>query len=269
MARPANRYELLSCAYKGHALVGTDAASVADADPAVVRELDGLRWHRCLRCDAWIPALAPAAPATNRVPTRDEITVPMRGPRLRDRYVLRLIAIDRAIHVVVLLAVALVVVALVHTRAGLDRDYQQLISGVAGGQPDVLTNILGRLRHFFVVSPTHLYEVAIVAGAYAALEFVEMIGLWYAKRWAEYLTFVATIGLIPLEVDELLKSFSALKIIVFIINVAVAAYLLWAKRLFGLRGGHRALEADRTSREGWRAVDQATIEPPVVASRST
>ena len=104
-----------------------------------------------------------------------------------------------------------------------------------------------------------------MAGASAALEFAEMIGLWYAKRWAEYLTFLATIALIPLEIDELFKKVSALKIGVFVINVAVAAYLLWAKRLFGLRGGHRALEEYRTGREGWAAVDAATVEPPVAA----
>jgi uncharacterized membrane protein (DUF2068 family) len=262
-----NRYELLSCAFRGHALAGTGAASVAGADPAVVREMNGLRWYRCLRCDAWIPSTAPEAPTSELVPLRADITVPMRGPRLRDRYVLRLIAIDRAIHVVVLLAVAIVVVIFVHTRGALNHDYQQLINGVAGGRPDALTGLLGRLRHFFVVTPTHLYEVAIVAGAYAALEFVEMIGLWYAKRWAEYLTFLATIGLIPLEIDEVVKSFTVLKIVVLVINLAVAAYLLFAKRLFGLRGGERALEEYRTRREGWAAVDAATVEPPVGAAQ--
>jgi uncharacterized membrane protein (DUF2068 family) len=261
-----NRYELLSCAFKGHTLAGTEAASLDGADPAIAREMDGLRWFRCLRCDAWVVSPPPSRPASEHVPTRDELTVPMRGPRLRDRYVLRLIAIDRAIHVAVLLAVVIVVIVFVHNRAGLNHDYQQLIGGVSGGQPDALTSVLGRLRHFFVVSPSHLYEVAIVAGAYAALEFVEMIGLWYAKRWAEYLTFLATIGLIPLEVDELLKSFSAWKITVLVINLAVAAYLLFAKRLFGLRGGERALEAYRTSREGWKAVDAATVEPAVGAA---
>jgi uncharacterized membrane protein (DUF2068 family) len=265
MAKVANRYELLSCALRGHTLVGTHAATVTDADAAVVRELEGLRWHRCLRCDSWIPSHPPDSPSTERVPSRDEVTVPTRGPRLRDRYVLRLIAVDRALHVVVLLAVVIAVIIFVHSRGAFNRDYQQLMNGISGSRPDALTNILGRLHHFFVISPSHLYEVAIVAGAYAALEFVEMIGLWYAKRWAEYLTFVATIALIPLEIDEIIKKFSALKISVFVINVAVAAYLLWAKRLFGLRGGHRALEEFRTSREGWAAVDATTVEPPVTA----
>ena len=41
-------------------------------------------------------------------PCRDEIELPARGPDLRDRYVLRLIAVDRAIHVVVLITLAVV-----------------------------------------------------------------------------------------------------------------------------------------------------------------
>ena len=51
MSRRSHRvsYELLGCGWHGHALVGTDAASVRQEDDLVVREQAGLRWHRCLR----------------------------------------------------------------------------------------------------------------------------------------------------------------------------------------------------------------------------
>ncbi len=55
----SNRYELIACALEGHALVGTDVATIEPEDALVVREYDGLRWHRCLRCDAWLPRRAP------------------------------------------------------------------------------------------------------------------------------------------------------------------------------------------------------------------
>ncbi len=42
--------------------------------------------------------------------------------------------------------------------------------------------------------------------AYAALEGMEAVGLWLVKRWAEYLTFVATTILLPLEVYELVNA---------------------------------------------------------------
>jgi uncharacterized membrane protein (DUF2068 family) len=261
MEKVHNRYELLSCAFRGHELVGVGAASLTDADPAIARELGGLRWHRCLRCDAWVPSGSPESPTGEGVPTRDDIEVPMRGPRLRDRYVLRLIAIDRALHVVVLLAVVVTVLVFVNNRSALDRDYQELMNAISGSRPDGLHGFFGHFRRFFVISPAHLYEVAIAAGVYAVLEAVEAVGLWYAKRWAEYLTFVATVALIPLEVDEMIRKFSSLKLTLFIVNVAIALYLLYAKRLFGLRGGEKALEKYRTEREGWVAVDAATVDP--------
>ena len=47
--------------------------------------------------------------------------------------------------------------------------------------------------------------MAAVAAAYALLEGVEAVGLWFAQRWAEYLTFVATTALLPLEIWEALE----------------------------------------------------------------
>jgi hypothetical protein len=62
-------------------------------------ETAGLRWYRCLRCDSWVALSPPARPARQYPPRREEITLP-----LRDRYVLRLIAVDRLAHFLVLSA---------------------------------------------------------------------------------------------------------------------------------------------------------------------
>ena len=48
------------------------------------------------------------------------------------------------------------------------------------------------------------------------------------------------------------------KVIAFIINVAVVVYLLYAKRLFGLRGGSAADEAERQRDMGWDALERTT-----------
>ena len=106
--RPDNFYELLTCGWKGHALVGTDVAHIDPEDAMLARERDGVRWYRCLRCDAWIADAVPTDPSRDRMPERDEIELPAPGPMLRDRYVLRLIAVDRAIHVIVLTMLAVV-----------------------------------------------------------------------------------------------------------------------------------------------------------------
>ena len=45
--------------------------------------------------------------------------------------------------------------------------------------------------------------MAAAAAAYAVLEGVEAVGLWYQKRWAEYLTFIAgPLRVIPYEVYD-------------------------------------------------------------------
>ncbi len=85
----------------------------------------------------------------------------------------------------------------------------------------------------------HIRNLALLVLTYGLVEGVEAVGLWLEKRWAEYLTVVVTASLLPLEVLELTRHATVLKILAFIINIAVVVYLLWAKRLFGL---HRRAE---------------------------
>ena len=118
--------------------------------------------------------------------------------------------------------------------------------------------IVHDLQLLFSVSIRNLYLLGAAIAAYALLEGVEAIGLWFGKRWAEYLTFVATIVFIPYEIDELIKSVTTLKALAFVINVAVAVYLLYAKRLFGLRGGGKAEHAEREADTGWPAIERST-----------
>ncbi len=68
---------------------------------------------------------------------------------------------------------------------------------------------------------------AIGAGAflYAVLFAVEGIGLWLGKRWAEYLTFIATCTLLPTEIYELLRKASITRGLVLVINLLVVVYL--------------------------------------------
>ena len=51
---------------------------------------------------------------------------------------------------------------------------------------------------------------------------------------------------------------------VFVINVAVVIYLLFAKRLFGLRGGAAADAAEGEIDQGWEALER-TAPPPAPA----
>lgn len=61
---------------------------------------------------------------------------------------------------------------------------------------------------------------------YGALFGVEGLGLLLRKRWAEYLTVIATGSFLPLEGYELAKHMSPVKVVVIILNVAIVVYLI-------------------------------------------
>jgi hypothetical protein len=66
---------------------------------------------------------------------------------------------------------------------------------------------------------------------------------------------------VPFEIYELTHGVSTFKLITLILNVAVVVYLLLAKRLFGLRGGHAAEVERRRTLGGWSAIEAATVAP--------
>ena len=72
----------------------------------------------------------------------------------------------------------------------------------------------------------HFHVIATVAFLYAALFVTEGLGLWEAKRWAEYLTVIATLSFVPFEIYELIHRQNAPRIAAIVINLAVVAYLI-------------------------------------------
>ena len=270
--RPKLRYELIGCGLNGHELLGTDAADLRPEDDLFARKFGGLRWYRCLRCDSWIALTPPAEPVTRFPPERAEVTVPLRGRPLRDKYVLRLIAVDRLIHFLVLSALAAAIFLFAGNRVALNADFTKILNDLQGGLGGPVNprhhGIVHDLQRLFAVKTSNLYLLGAAVAAYAALEGVEAAGLWFGQRWAEYLTFIATIVFIPYEVDELAKGISALKLIAFIINVAIAVYLVVAKRLFGVHGGRAAEDAERRRDSGWEAIERSTPVPAAESSQA-
>jgi uncharacterized membrane protein (DUF2068 family) len=260
--RPKLRYELIGCGLHGHELLGTNAASLRTEDGLFAREADGLRWYRCLRCDSWVALSPPGQPTDRWPPRREDVVLPLRGRPLRDRYVLRLIALDRVLHFLVLGGLAAALFLFANNKAMLTADFTRILKDLQGGLGGPVNNsshgIVHDLRRLFAVSTTNLYLIGAAAAAYAAMEGTEAVGLWLGRRWAEYLTFIATAVFVPYEVWELTKGISALKILTLVINLLIVSYLLVAKRLFGLRGGGAAERAERDADTGWAPVERAT-----------
>jgi uncharacterized membrane protein (DUF2068 family) len=263
--RPKLRYELIGCGLHGHELLGTDAAALRPEDAVFARDAGGLRWYRCLRCDSWIPLSPPGNPTRPYPPQRAEVQLPLRGKPLRDRYVLRLVAVERLLHFIVLSALAAAVFLFASNKVALDTDFTKVLKYIQGGLGGPITNtnhgIVHDLQRLFSFSITNLYWAGTAIAAYALLEGIESVGLWYGKRWAEYLTFIATTIFVPYEIYELAKGVSALKLVALILNLAVVAYLLIAKRLFGLRGGGKAERAEHDAETGWPPIERATPAP--------
>jgi uncharacterized membrane protein (DUF2068 family) len=248
--------------------VGSDAAELRPADALLAREDSaGTRWYRCLRCDSWLALSPPASPSRAFPLERDEIELPLRGKPLRDKIVLRVIAVDRAFHLVVLGALGVLVLVFAADRGALRDTFYKVVAdlqgGVSSGQAHATHGLLHELDDAFTTSSSHLHLLGAVLLVYAAIEGIEAVGLWYQQRWAEYLTFLVTTSLLPVEVYEIVNRASVFKVIALVINVAVVVYLLHAKRLFGLRGGLAAERAEGERDQGWQALERAA--PPVRA----
>jgi uncharacterized membrane protein (DUF2068 family) len=261
-------YELIACGLRGHALLGADAEELRPDDALFARQgEDGIRWHRCLRCDSWLPLAFPTHPTRRHPPERAEVELPLRGRPLRDRFVLRLIAVDRAFHFLVLgvLGVAILLIA-AHESTLRDSFYRVLadLQGSLGGPVhDTHKGFVHEIERLLALRSSQLRLAGAVVLAYALLEGVEAVGLWLCKRWAEYLTFVATVALLPLELYELSTRVTVLKLIALLVNLAIVAYLLRAKRLFGVRGGGAAERAAHEHDSGWGALERAFAAPGV------
>lgn len=258
---PRFHWELLVCGFAGHRLVGLDARALRPEDAVVARERDGVRWHRCLRCDSWLPVSPPAEPAREHPPAREEIVLPLRGRPLRDRIVLRLIAINRAFHFLVLALLSAAILLFSANRARLHDTVYRIVADLQGGvatRGQHAHGLLKEVDRLFSLGSSQLHLFAVVALVYAVVEGVEAVGLWYARRWAEYLTLIVTASLLPVEIYELTHRFTPLKVVAFVVNVAVVLYLLLAKRLFGVRGGVAAEHALRERDVGWQALEAAS-----------
>ena len=76
------------------------------------------------------------------------------------------------------------------------------------------------------ISPHRIRELGIVSFIYAALFMTQGIGLWMLKRWAEWLTVISTSSLVPVEVWEIYRHPSWIKVLLLMVNLGVVGYLI-------------------------------------------
>ena len=83
------------------------------------------------------------------------------------------------------------------------------------------------------VTDARLWLGACLAALYSALRIAEGYGLWFERRWGEWLGVISGGIYVPVEVYELWHKPSWVKAATLTLNVAVVAYLIWRMRREG------------------------------------
>jgi uncharacterized membrane protein (DUF2068 family) len=262
--RPRRKFDwnLRSCGRQGHvtyAPTEEDLASRLHVDTPA-----GEAW-RCLRCGLFVPG-----EPTGGGPA-DDAPIVLRGKALRDAFILRLLAAERAIRGLLLVALAYGVYKFNGAQDSLEqvfRTYLPLLRPLADklGIDLESTGPVKLIEKALNADHSTLELVALGVLAYGLLELLEAVGLWLMKRWGEYVAVVGTAIFIPLEIYEILEKVTWLRIVAFAFNVFAVVYIVWTKRLFGFRGGKDAFEAERHS-ESLLEVEAAADSEPAGSAR--
>jgi uncharacterized membrane protein (DUF2068 family) len=80
------------------------------------------------------------------------------------------------------------------------------------------------------VSPGQVKKLGLGSFLYAGLFLAEGTGLWLRKRWGEWLTVIITSSLVPVEVYEIHRHPSLVKVVVLALNIAIVVYLIYHMR---------------------------------------
>ncbi len=76
------------------------------------------------------------------------------------------------------------------------------------------------------IGNAQLMTMSIGSFVYSSILMTEGVGLWLEKRWAEFLTVIATSLLIPLELYEMYEKFTYVRLGILIVNLLIVAYLI-------------------------------------------
>ena len=147
-------------------------------------------------------------------------------PHSRGRRALFAIAIFKWIKGAILLAVAAGAISLFHKDVQTHVEHWITACRI---DPDNLY-IAAALEKLNLVHTRELKELSFLSAFYAAIFLTEGTGLALRKRWAEYMTIIATGLLIPVELYELWKTASVLKGALLLGNIAIVGFLVWIVR---------------------------------------
>jgi uncharacterized membrane protein (DUF2068 family) len=143
-----------------------------------------------------------------------------------DNSLIRLIAFFKLLKAILLIAVGVGAFKMVHTDLT-----GPLAEWAARLGLDPGSGYVGRaILKAATLTPDKIKAVGAGSFIYAALFVTEGVGLWLVKRWAEWFSVIITSSLVPIEVYEIHRHPTVLKIVALIVNLAVVAYLVYRLR---------------------------------------
>jgi uncharacterized membrane protein (DUF2068 family) len=247
-------WSLFGCFRKGHVTYAPDEPELRERLMAVTA--GGPAW-RCLRCGTFVTGVQPGTGPAAEAP------ILRRGKELRSELILRVFAVERFLRFLVFAGAAYGVWRFRYDQAGVQRAFEKDLPAIRDLYRDLgfsvnHSRLLGLIQDSFMLTPRTLTILAIGLAAYALIELVEGIGLWLGRRWGEYFAMVATSIFLPYEIYDLTVKVTWLRLVALLINLALVVYLVWSKRLFGVRGGKKAYDA-RLRSESVIEIEQAAL----------
>ena len=91
----------------------------------------------------------------------------------------------------------------------------------ANGYPRIFLDFASK------ITDSKLFALATLALAYALIRLAEAYGLWFERRWAQWLGAVSGGIYVPIEIYQLFHQVSTIKFIAFVANTAIVAFLAW------------------------------------------
>lgn len=146
-----------------------------------------------------------------------------RSPAVRSAHGVRVVAAFEAAKGLLVLLAGFGLLEAIH------RDAQQAAEALvarlhlnpAEGYPHVFLQLAENL------SNDKLWLIAGIAVLYSAVRFVEAYGLWLERRWAEWFAALSGGVYIPIEIYELARGVSWIKLAALAVNIGIVGYMAY------------------------------------------
>jgi uncharacterized membrane protein (DUF2068 family) len=138
---------------------------------------------------------------------------------------IRAVAVFEATKGAVVLAAGFGLLALLHRDLQAIAEHLVELSHLnpAHHYPTIFVEAMSRM------TDTRIMAFAAFAFFYAVIRFVEAYGLWHFRAWAEWFAIVSGSIYIPIEIYEVFKHATWIRVTVLIVNLAIVAYLIYVR----------------------------------------